>query len=192
MSVVIFFFTFSHSNTSITFFFCHPQENLLLLLRKVDNPKGVYNPIFMEQQNHTTDTDQFLILGPTPNEPHTPMAHVNVADTNNNVVGGAVNVGIGSGSAHVVAVAKSETVGSGQAVKRGRGRPRKYDAVGSAVLPATTGPPGFSDQTVKRGRGRPRGSGKLQILASIGEFSRVLFVFCVFLFLFCYESLPNH
>lgn len=145
----------------------------------------------MEQQNHTTDTDQFLILGPTPNEPHTPMAHVNVADTNNNVVGGAVNVGIGSGSAHVVAVAKSETVGSGQAVKRGRGRPRKNDIVENAVSPAT-GPPGFSDQAAKRGRGRPRGSRKLQILASIGEFSRVLFVFCVFLFLFCYESLPNH
>ncbi|RZB80347.1 AT-hook motif nuclear-localized protein 11-like [Glycine soja] len=120
----------------------------------------------MEQQNHTTDTDQFLILGPTPNEPHTPMAHVNVADTNNNVVGGAVNVGIGSGSAHVVAVAKSETVGSGQAVKRGRGRPRKNDIVENAVSPAT-GPPGFSDQAAKRGRGRPRGSRKLQILASI-------------------------
>ncbi|RDX58711.1 AT-hook motif nuclear-localized protein 9, partial [Mucuna pruriens] len=118
----------------------------------------------MEQQSRT-DTDQFLTLGPTPNEPHTPKEAVAHVNTENNNVVSAINVGVGSGSE--LTVAKSEAVGSGQGVKRGRGRPRKYDvvAVSSAAVP-----PGFSDQA-KRGRGRPRGSGKLQILASIGEFS---------------------
>ncbi|TKY67121.1 AT-hook motif nuclear-localized protein 9 [Spatholobus suberectus] len=120
----------------------------------------------MEQQNRT-DTDQFLTLGPTLNEPHTPKEAGAHANNNNNNNG--VNLGVGSASDLVVTVARSEAVGSGQGVKRGRGRPRKYDAVGSAVVPATA-PPGFSDHAAKRGRGRPRGSGKLQILASIGGF----------------------
>ncbi|MED6155471.1 hypothetical protein PIB30_005675 [Stylosanthes scabra] len=72
-------------------------------------------------------------------------------------------------------------------MKRGRGRPRKYvDANGHGgsggriLSPASAPPPppGFSvalaspleSPTLKRGRGRPRGSGKLQILASIGGF----------------------
>ncbi|KAK7404815.1 hypothetical protein VNO78_05791 [Psophocarpus tetragonolobus] len=116
----------------------------------------------MEQQN-PTDTDKFLSLGPTANEPNTPKEAVDHANADSNVVN------VGSGWELAVTVAKSDAAGSGQLAKRGRGRPRKYDAVGSAVSPATaTVPPGFSDQTVKRGRGRPRGSGKLQILASLG------------------------
>ncbi|CAJ1979191.1 unnamed protein product [Sphenostylis stenocarpa] len=133
----------------------------------------------MEQQN-LLDTDQFLTLGPTSDEPHSPKeggTHVNAAaDSNNNDkdVVSAVNVGIGpgSGSELVVAVENSEAAaGSGVVVKRGRGRPRKHEAVGSMVSPlaAVVQLPGFSDQ-IKRGRGRPRGSGKLQVIASIGGF----------------------
>ncbi|KEH29902.1 AT-hook motif nuclear-localized protein 9 [Medicago truncatula] len=69
--------------------------------------------------------------------------------------------------------AKSKSVGSESApVKRGRGRPRKYEVGGKPLSPVTP-TPGLAIQPCgseeKRGRGRPRGSGKLQILASIGE-----------------------
>jgi len=146
----------------------------------------------MEQQN-LSDTDQFLTLGATSDEsqsPKEPVTHVNAAADNNNNVVSTVNVATGSGSELVVAVPNSEAVGSGLVVKRGRGRPRKHEAVGNTASPlsaVTPAPPGFSNQT-KRGRGRPRGSGKLQAMASIGEFSCFCFVYiCLqfFFFLFC-------
>ncbi|XP_047179598.1 AT-hook motif nuclear-localized protein 11-like [Vigna umbellata] len=130
----------------------------------------------MEQHN-LSDTDQFLTLGATSDESQSPKEaapYVSAADNNNNAVS-AVNVatGPGSGSELVVAVANSDAVGSGLVVKRGRGRPRKSEDVGSTASPlmAVVPPPlpGLSDQT-KRGRGRPRGSGKLQVIASIGGF----------------------
>ncbi|XP_020215453.1 AT-hook motif nuclear-localized protein 9-like [Cajanus cajan] len=124
----------------------------------------------MDQHNHT-DTDQFLTLGSTSTEPepHTPKEVLLHSGTDNdsNVVS-AINVA--SASELAVTVASADAVGSEQpGVKRGRGRPRKNDVVGSAVSPATA-PPGYSDSTARRGRGRPRGSGKLQILASIGGY----------------------
>ncbi|XP_022642988.1 AT-hook motif nuclear-localized protein 7-like [Vigna radiata var. radiata] len=124
-----------------------------------------------------SDTDQFLTLGATSDEsqsPKEPASHVSAADNNNNAVS-AVNVATGSGSDTelVVALANSDAVGSGLVEKRRRGRPRKSEAVGITASPlmAVVPPPpsGFSDQT-KRGRGRPRGSGKLQVIASIGGF----------------------
>jgi len=139
----------------------------------------------MEQLN-LSDTDQFLTMGATSDESQSPkeaVTHVNAADNNNNVVN-AVNAvtvtGAGSGSELAVVVTNSEAVGSGLVVKRGRGRPRKHDAVDNTASPLAVAPPapGFSDQT-KRGRGRPRGSGKLQVLASIGEFC-YLFIICMF------------
>lgn len=60
----------------------------------------------------------------------------------------------------------SEPIGSEVGLKRRRGRPRKYDA--NLSSPKST-PSGLSTSpSSKRGRGRPRGSGKLQILASMG------------------------
>ncbi|XP_073225814.1 AT-hook motif nuclear-localized protein 1-like isoform X2 [Cicer arietinum] len=89
--------------------------------------------------------------------------------TNNAAVTEAAGVDAGSDTG-----AKSEGGGSGlQGVKRGRGRPRKYEVDVNQISPAPLSPspvgiamqPFGSDS--KRGRGRPRGSGKLQILASI-------------------------
>ncbi|KAL2328514.1 hypothetical protein Fmac_021941 [Flemingia macrophylla] len=123
----------------------------------------------MEEHNNT-DTDQFLTMCPTPTENEAVVhASPDKSDGNNVVSGVAVNVGVDSASELAVVVANS--VGSEQRVKRGRGRPRKNnnEIVATAVSPASA-PPGFSDGTAKRGRGRPRGSGKLQILASIGGY----------------------
>ncbi|KAK2433808.1 hypothetical protein P8452_31082 [Trifolium repens] len=58
-------------------------------------------------------------------------------------------------------------------VKRGRGRPRKHEVrVNQPALVPVTPAPELAIQPIgsgeKRGRGRPRGSGKLQMLASIG------------------------
>lgn len=68
---------------------------------------------------------------------------------------------------------KSEAVGSEVGLKRRRGRPRKNDVHGNLLSPAPV-PLGFSaspfESSPRRGRGRPRGSGKLQLLASMGEF----------------------
>ncbi|XP_061373545.1 AT-hook motif nuclear-localized protein 9-like [Gastrolobium bilobum] len=71
-----------------------------------------------------------------------------------------VNVGASSGAA------------TGEAVKRKRGRPRKYGPDGAVSLTLTPTPAshhGTMTQSPKRGRGRPPGSGKKQQLASLGE-----------------------
>ncbi|XP_058198274.1 AT-hook motif nuclear-localized protein 9-like [Rhododendron vialii] len=55
-------------------------------------------------------------------------------------------------------------VGPEVTIRRKRGRPRKHHQLGSpdsSASPVSLGP--------KRGRGRPPGSGKLQMLASLGE-----------------------
>ena len=64
----------------------------------------------------------------------------------------------------------SENVGSEGAGKKRRGRPRKYDVDRNLLSPPTVPLSSSFESSVKRSRGRPRGSGKLQILASIGEF----------------------
>ncbi|XP_061352363.1 AT-hook motif nuclear-localized protein 22-like isoform X2 [Gastrolobium bilobum] len=118
----------------------------------------------MEDQNLTLI--QSLNSSPITNEE---VMHT-VSDNNNS--NNAVPDAVGLDSASDT-VAKSEAVGSGQPVKRGRGRPRKYDGDGK-ILSLKSEPPAISTypfgSSVKRSRGRPPGSGKLQILASIGGF----------------------
>ncbi|KAF3455117.1 hypothetical protein FNV43_RR05565 [Rhamnella rubrinervis] len=75
----------------------------------------------------------------------------------------------------------SVSTGTDLVVKRKRGRPRKYvvaaDVAGhvsSSPVPAeisSSAARAFSESNLKRGRGRPRGSGKLQLLASLGGFA---------------------
>ena len=78
---------------------------------------------------------------------------------------GTVMVGSGEGS--------TGPMGLEVAVKKRRGRPRKYEVDGDMVGPVSL-PPGISssmsESPSKRSRGRPRGSGKLQLIASLGEF----------------------
>ncbi|KAK7262213.1 hypothetical protein RJT34_29776 [Clitoria ternatea] len=121
---------------------------------------------------------QFLTLSSNQNEPHTPkeavvhVTHTENTNTNNVNVNNIVD-GVGSAS-ESLAVAIPLIVDSGLGAKRGRGRPRKYNVNGSMMSPVMAPPPGFLDHGLetppKRSRGRPRGSGKLQILASIGGF----------------------
>lgn len=58
-------------------------------------------------------------------------------------------------------------------LKRKRGRPRKTE-VSRNLLSPVSAPSGFPASSFgsssKRGRGRPKGSGKLQLLASLGTF----------------------
>ncbi|XP_058759371.1 AT-hook motif nuclear-localized protein 9-like [Vicia villosa] len=93
-------------------------------------------------------------------------------NANNTVVREVIEIDAGSDTGE-----KSEpkSIGSDTRVKRPRGRPRKYQVgenkspmmsvLGSGSSELAIQPFGSE---VKRGRGRPRGSGKLQILASIG------------------------
>uniref|UniRef100_A0A2C9V1R2 AT-hook motif nuclear-localized protein n=2 Tax=Manihot esculenta TaxID=3983 RepID=A0A2C9V1R2_MANES len=78
--------------------------------------------------------------------------------------GGAIVAGSGGGSVIV------EMTG-----KRKRGRPKKFDMDSEIISPLPSPPPGFpsslSRTFEKRGRGRPRGSGRLQLLASLGSFA---------------------
>lgn len=65
---------------------------------------------------------------------------------------------------------------SGESVKKKRGRPRKYGPDGSVSLALSPSSPKTLHSAVaggsqKRGRGRPPGSGKKQLLASLGMFS---------------------
>lgn len=107
----------------------------------------------------------------------------NGSETNKEQVAAHAAAGGGGNTAPESAVGEaSVAAGSGQVVKRGRGRPRKNQANGSHPPPATPPQPELAIQlygggdVVKRGRGRPRGSGKLQILASIGKFLSFDFV----------------
>lgn len=65
------------------------------------------------------------------------------------------------------------STGTDTVVRRKRGRPRKYDVDADMVRHVSPPPSAFSSAfsecSFKRGRGRPRGSGKLQLLASLGE-----------------------
>ncbi|KAJ6410058.1 hypothetical protein OIU84_009539 [Salix udensis] len=83
----------------------------------------------------------------------------------NNLGGGGTGCSGGSGSESVVE----------NTLKRKRGRPRKHDVGANLVSsPPLSPPPGLSSSLSscdKRGRGRPRGSGKLQLLASLGGFA---------------------
>ncbi|XP_015873525.3 AT-hook motif nuclear-localized protein 1 [Ziziphus jujuba] len=69
------------------------------------------------------------------------------------------------------------STGTDMATRRKRGRPRKYDVEADMVRHVSPPPPvfssssAFSECSFKRGRGRPRGSGKLQLLASLGGFA---------------------
>lgn len=130
---------------------------------------------FME--NHNLNLTATLSPSSTQNEPE--VTNEEVMQTNNNVVTEAVGVDAGSDTG-----GKSEAGGSGQGVKRGRGRPRKNGNGGNQLALVSSPPPPLAIQDCgsdgKRGRGRPRGSGKLQILASIGEFLfRVDWFVCV-------------
>lgn len=151
------------------FFFTHKQSLYLCCVDNLRISKGVS---FMEDQNQNQNQNSTSV---TQNEPKTTTKEelavvVKANNDNNNAATDAVGVDAGSDTG-----ARSEAAGSGQVVvKRGRGRPRKYEVGGNQLSPASAPPPGFAIQPfgggdVKRGRGRPRGSGKLQILASIGE-----------------------
>ncbi|KAA8544188.1 hypothetical protein F0562_022176 [Nyssa sinensis] len=104
----------------------------------------------------TTATDVAVTAGGT---------HGNAAINGNGDAGG--------GEAAVGGVnGESEGVEAQVKVRRKRGRPRKHQVdnhVSVTTLPDFSPSPAIFAQ--KRGRGRPRGSGKLQILASLGGFS---------------------
>ncbi|XVE77121.1 hypothetical protein DITRI_Ditri13aG0036700 [Diplodiscus trichospermus] len=75
-------------------------------------------------------------------------------------------------SPHNVNVGTRSAVLPSETVKRKRGRPRKYGPDGTvslALTPASATHPGTITPTQKRGRGRPPGSGRKQLLASLGE-----------------------
>nr|XP_029150753.1 AT-hook motif nuclear-localized protein 11 isoform X2 [Arachis hypogaea] len=129
----------------------------------------------MEQQN--------------PQQPSNPILDHTSSFNNNTIVPNEANVVAMPDSGGSDSVSRPEAGGWEQhhgvvVVKRGRGRPRKYfdtDGSGGGMMTSLTSEPppsGFAEAVasplespaVKRGRGRPRGSGKLQILASIGGF----------------------
>lgn len=85
-------------------------------------------------------------------------------------VTGTVGVEAALNSVVVGGGEKSEVDASEMGVKKRRGRPRKYDVNGNPLLSPASGFSGcLFGSSAKRGRGRPCGSGKLQLLAAIGE-----------------------
>ncbi|KAE8727526.1 AT-hook motif nuclear-localized protein 9 [Hibiscus syriacus] len=73
---------------------------------------------------------------------------------------------------HSVNVDTRSAVPPSEAVKRKRGRPRKYGPDGTvslALTPASATRPATITPGQKRGRGRPPGTGRKQQLASLGE-----------------------
>jgi hypothetical protein len=78
-------------------------------------------------------------------------------------------------------------------VKRGRGRPRKHEVrVNQPALVPVTPAPELAIQPIgsgeKRGRGRPRGSGKLQMLASIGMIFFFCFIISLLVLFLCFHE----
>lgn len=70
-------------------------------------------------------------------------------------------------------------------MKRKRGRPRKHDPAHMESHPLALVSSSFSpNSSTKRRRGRPKGSGKLQVLASLGKFFLFKNLFGLFIFLF--------
>ncbi|KAJ4843602.1 hypothetical protein Tsubulata_029029, partial [Turnera subulata] len=94
-----------------------------------------------------------------------------------NYVGGGGGDGGGSvGDDGGEGGAKSELVSVEVTMKKKRGRPRKYnnyDSDDTNLVSLVSPPLAFSSPLPgdKRSRGRPRGSGKLQLLASLGGFA---------------------
>ncbi len=86
--------------------------------------------------------------------------------------------GLGAESAGPVVVVGSGEESSGPmglegAVKKRKGRPRKYEFYGDRVGLSSSMP----ESLPKRGPGRPRGSGRRQFLASMGEFLALRAIF---------------
>ncbi|KAI9080179.1 hypothetical protein K1719_037857 [Acacia pycnantha] len=111
-------------------------------------PNGVYQPNPMAKETYE----------PNPISTQTEQHLASTADVN----GPFLAVGVQNSAAR----GNSEPSGSEVGLKKKRGRPRKNDE----NLPSpNSAPPGFpTSPSSKRGRGRPRGSGKLQMLASMG------------------------
>ena len=74
-------------------------------------------------------------------------------------------------SSHGVNLGAPAFVPSAEAVRRKRGRPRKYgpDGAVSLALSPTSSTPVSVTPAPKRGRGRPPGTGRKQQLASLGK-----------------------
>lgn len=99
-------------------------------------------------------------------------------------IGGGGTIGLTSPleSSHGVNVGAPNVTPTKEAVKRKRGRPRKYGTDGAVSLALTPTPSTHSGATKpgqKRGRGRPPGSGKKQQLASLGKSLSHFLVCCV-------------
>ncbi|KAJ9178001.1 hypothetical protein P3X46_009921 [Hevea brasiliensis] len=112
----------------------------------------------MEDKNMIPTASQLSVIGIKHDTQMTQVVHEEEKEPNH--AGGS---GDSSGGA---VVAGSEITG-----KRKRGRPRKFD-MHSETISRSVSPPDFpcslSRTCEKRGRGRPRGSGRLQLLASLG------------------------
>ncbi|OIW13566.1 hypothetical protein TanjilG_29307 [Lupinus angustifolius] len=105
----------------------------------------------MEEESH-------MVTSNTPPTNPNDAPDVTKTSGDNFVSGSVVRAESEAGGSHVVVV------------KRKRGRPRKDVGDTNLLSPMSMSSPPPGGSTEKRSRGRPRGSGKLQILASIGGF----------------------